>query len=157
VSRPSSSVKQRRWLAAGALLVAGGVLAFVAWGGMEQNLVYYWNAEELLQKGEAARGATVRLGGVVKQGTVKFDNQSLKLAFDVGVAPEPGGVAVHVDATGSPPQMFREGIGVVVEGIYDGALFRAERVLVKHSNEYRPPAAGEHPKDLYGTLVQDSK
>lgn len=148
---------KRRWIAVAALAVAGGALGLIAWGGIEENLVYYWDVEQLLANSDKAKGATVRLGGVVKTSSVQFDNKTLALHFDVGVAPEPGGATVRVNATGSPPQMFREGIGVVVEGQYDGQVFAADRVLVKHSNEYRAPEHGERPQDLYGTLAGDDQ
>ena len=52
--------------------------------------------------------------------------------------------------------MFREGIGVVVEGRYDGAMFTAERLMVKHSNEYHPPKDGKAPHEMMKTL-EDTK
>jgi cytochrome c-type biogenesis protein CcmE len=149
-----TSAGKKRLVALVAILIAGGALSFIALGGLEQNLVYYWNAQELLERGDKAHGATVRLGGVVKNGSVKWDASTLKLDFAVGIAPEAGGPTVTVHATGAPPQMFREGMGVVVEGRYDGQVFAADRVLVKHSNEYRPPAPGEKASEIYSTLVE---
>ncbi|MEL7304707.1 MAG: cytochrome c maturation protein CcmE [Myxococcota bacterium] len=130
---------KRQLIAVAAMAVAGGALAYVALGDIDENLVYYWEPQELLARGEAGIGKPVRLGGVVKNESVDFDEQSLELTFAVGIAPEQGGPTVNVNATGAPPQMFREGIGVVVEGKYDGSTFAADRVLVKHSNEYRAP------------------
>lgn len=135
-----------------AVAVALGALAFVAFGGLEKNLVYYLNPDELLQKGAAARGAVVRLGGLVQKDSVQFDPKTLELSFRVGMQAE-GGASVTVHSNGTPPQMFQPGIGAVVEGQFDGQVFRADRVMVKHSNEYRPPAPGERPKDIYGTLA----
>lgn len=148
-----TSANKKRLIALAAVLIASGALAFIAMGGIEENLVYYWDARELIDHGSKAHGTTVRLGGVVKNDSVKWDAQSLNLDFDVGIAPEQGGPTVHVHSSGSPPQMFREGMGVVVEGRYDGQKFSAERLLVKHSNEYRPPAAGEKPAEIYSTLL----
>lgn len=132
----------------GALALGVGALSYA---GIEKNLVYYLSPDELLAQGAQAHGATVRLGGLVQSHSVVWDAKSMQLAFDVGLA-DAGGPHVHVQATGAPPQMFQEGIGAVVEGAYDGQIFRAERVMVKHSNEYRPPAPGEAAHDLYGTL-----
>jgi cytochrome c-type biogenesis protein CcmE len=54
---------------------------------------------------------------------------------------------VHVKSTGAPPQMFRENIGVVVEGtMVQGGYFRSDRLLVSHNNEYKAPEKG-HPVD----------
>ena len=145
--------RKKQALAVLAIAVALSALAYVAFGGIEKNLVYYWNPTELLEKGTAARGATVRLGGLVQKGSVVWNSHTLDLHFNVGVQAE-GGPTVRVHATSAPPQMFQEGIGAVVEGSYDGQIFQADRVMVKHSNEYRPPAAGERPQELYRTLVQ---
>ena len=52
--------------------------------------------------------------------------------------------------------MFQEGIGVVVEGALraDGK-FNAERLMVKHGNEYRPPEEGEMPQEIYKSLQKE--
>ena len=51
---------------------------------------------------------------------------------------------VHVKSTGTPPQMFREGIGVVVEGtMVRGGYFQSDRLMVSHNNEYRAPKEGQ--------------
>jgi cytochrome c-type biogenesis protein CcmE len=54
---------------------------------------------------------------------------------------------VHVKSTGVPPQMFRENIGVVVEGTMTRAgYFQCNRLMVSHNNEYKAPQKG-HPVD----------
>ena len=58
--------------------------------------------------------------------------------FDVA----PPEVVVFAEAV--PPPMFREGIGVVVEGTYGADnVFHTRRLMVKHDNQYQPPKAGE--------------
>lgn len=148
--------QKTRSLAVGAILIAAGVVAYIAFGGIEKNLVYYLAPDELLARGPAAHGATVRLGGLVQRGSLDWQPQSLSLKFRVGLS-DVGPPSILVQSRGAPPQMFQEGIGAVVEGIFDGEVFRAERVLVKHSNEYRPPAPGEKPDQVYGTLVAPIK
>lgn len=149
-----SPAAQKQVAAVVALLAAGGVLAFLALGGIEKNLIYFWDVEQLLEQGEKAHGATVRLGGLVQEGTLDWNAETLDLKFRIGIAAE-GGKSVVVRSKGAPPQMFREGIGVVVEGYYDGEVFNAARVIVKHSNEYKAPVEGERPQDLYKTLVDE--
>ena len=153
-----NNIVKRRLLAVGAIALAGGILAYIAWGDIGENLVYFWNPKELIQKGPKAVGATVRLGGVVQTGSLEWDPEALDLKFDVGVQPDSSldKFSVRVHAKAAPPQMFREGIGVVVEGIYDGKVFNADRVLVKHSNEYRAPKEGEKPEDIYKTLIDNN-
>jgi len=144
---------KKRLVALGAIAVAGGALAMVAFGDIEKNLVYYWDAKQLIEKGAEAQGATIRLGGMVQSGSVDWNPTTLDLKFVVGMGMSSDGPSVLVQSKGAPPQMFREGQGVVVEGSYDGKVFHSDRVLVKHSNEYHPPADGEDPREMYKTLM----
>jgi cytochrome c-type biogenesis protein CcmE len=125
--------RNRRLLIVGALLVASAVLALLAFGGIGENLVYYWSPSELLAAGDTARGASIRLGGA-------SDGLTLRFAVTDGKA------TVPIEARAVPPAMFREGIGVVVEGTLDeSGRFETERLMVKHDNQYEAPAEGEEP------------
>ena len=89
---------------------------------------------------------------MVEPGSVQWDPGTQHLAFRI----TDGAATVFVDGQGAPPQMFREGIGVVVEGKMGGdGTFRTHEVMVKHNNEYRPPKEGEKPEEMYKSLVQD--
>ena len=85
-------------------------------------------------------GATIRLGGLVAPGSIVRASTGLDLRFTV----TDGDATVPVHASAVPPAMFREGIGVVVEGTMrkDG-VFESRRLMVKHDNEYRAPGDGE--------------
>src|SRR5262249_6778582 len=63
---PMNSARRNRLLAVVALLCAGTALAFVAFGNMGKNLVFYWTPGEMLAQGSKAYGPTIRLGGVVQ-------------------------------------------------------------------------------------------
>ena len=64
-----------------------------------------------------------------------------------------GDKSLAVHGTVAPPQMFKEGIGVVIEGHLDAnGTFQAEQVLVKHDNEYQAPEDGSMP-DVSATLA----
>jgi cytochrome c-type biogenesis protein CcmE len=52
---------------------------------------------------------------------------------------------IRVTSQGIPPPLFRAGMGVVVEGTWTGALFRATDMLVKHCSTYRAPKPGQVP------------
>ena len=136
------SIDRRRRLvfAATALLVTLGVLSYLAFGGIGENLVYYWSPSELKEAGDKALGASIRLGGLVEPGSVVHDPEGLNLRFAVTDGIE----SIHVSTTTVPPAMFREGIGVVVEGtMLAGGDFKTHRLLVKHDNQYRAPGEGE--------------
>lgn len=128
-----------RLFAIGALGIAAAAFAFIALGGLGENLVYYWGPTELRANADKAVGATIRLGGVVAPGTIEFDGAT-QLAFGVTDGEE----QVLVRATGMPPAMFRENIGVVVEGtMTPEGHFTSNRLMVSHDNEYRVPESGE--------------
>ena len=123
-----------------ALTIAAVAFLVITAGGIGKNLVYYWGPSELKRAGPKAVGATIRLGGQVQPGTVVFNSRNADLQFDV----TDGQSIVHVKSTGVPPQMFREGIGVVVEGTMNPAgYFASNRLMVSHNNEYRAPGDKE--------------
>ncbi len=150
-----STRKYSRIAALCALGTASALLAYLLLGDVEKNLVYYWDVPELLAHGDAGKGAVVRLGGLVRKGSVVWQPETLNLAFSMGNAAEGDVPHVRVQSHGTPPQMFQEGMGVVVEGSFNGEIFAASRVMVKHSNEYRAPVDGQRPQDLYKTLAKD--
>ena len=126
-----------------AFLVAGAAFVVIAASSMNKNLVYYWTPTDLVANGDKAYGATIRLGGMVSSGTIKNHQGVSGVEFDV----HDGAKNVHVKSNGVPPQMFRENIGVVVEGtMVQGGYFQCNRLMVSHSNEYRAPKSG-HPID----------
>jgi cytochrome c-type biogenesis protein CcmE len=145
-------VKKRAWFLGGATVIVA-VFAWLLFGGLEQNMVFFLTPQELLAKGTEAVGVPVRLGGQVKPGTVKWDAQSLDLRFTV----TDGAAEMPVRSTGAPPQMFRDGMGVIVEGrVGTAGVFEASNLMVKHSNEYRAPKPGEEAHEKYKTLIQQS-
>ena len=143
---------RRSWvLAGGAVIVA--VFAWLLFGGLEKNVVFFLTPRELLAKGTQGVGVPVRLGGQVKPGSVHWDAQTLDLRFTV----TDGEREMPVRSTGAPPQMFRDGMGVIVEGRVDGSrVFQASNLMVKHSNEYRAPKPGEEAHEKYKTLIRPS-
>ena len=119
--------------AAGAVAIAISVLAF---GDVGENLVYYWSPTELHEAGPEAVGASIRLGGLVEQDSVSRGEDGLTLQFTV----TDGTSQVDVRTTAVPPAMFREGIGVVLEGtLREDGQFATSRLMVKHDNEYQAP------------------
>jgi cytochrome c-type biogenesis protein CcmE len=129
-----------------------GAFGFLLWGGIGENLVYFLTPHELVAKGDRVYDAPVRLGGQVVPGSVQWNADALDLRFRL----TDGSREVTVHSRGAPPQMFRDGIGVVVEGRYRrSGVFESSSLMVKHSNEYRAPKEGERPEDMYKTLVRE--
>jgi cytochrome c-type biogenesis protein CcmE len=132
---------KRRRLTFVALGVAALAILALSLGGIGQNLVYYWGPSELQAAGDKAIGATIRLGGLVADGSIRRASGASGVEFDVV---DRQGALTHVKCSGVPPQMFRERIGVVVEGTLSRAgHFEGHRLMVSHGNEYRAPSEGE--------------
>src|SRR6266850_4600435 len=148
---PRLSPARTKWFALGALAVAAAAFLFIAIGGIGENLVYYWGPKELRAAGRKAVGASIRLGGQVAPGSVKLGDGVSNLEFDV----TDGTAIVHVLSRGVPPQLFRDRIGVVVEGTMtkDGA-FESRRLMVSHDNQYRAP--GDRNVDIK-TLMRSTQ
>jgi cytochrome c-type biogenesis protein CcmE len=144
---------RKLWAIGGMVVILSG-FGYLIYGGIGENLVYFLTPAELQEKGEAAYDVPVKLGGMVVPGTVRWDAQRLDLRFKLS----DGTKNVEVHSTKSPPQMFREQQGVVVEGkLNRNGVFESTNLMVKHSNEYRPPADHDAKrKDLLKTLMRES-
>lgn len=120
--------------AAGAVLVLAATLTFV---GLRDSVTFFVAPSELAEKAQA--GQRVRLGGLVVEGTLRRDPDG---AMRFGVTD--GAAQVDVRYEGLLPDLFREGQGVVAEGVWTpGGAFEAERVLAKHDETYMPREVAE--------------
>ena len=142
--------KQRRLALIGSGLTVLAVAAVLVLSALKDSIVFFNSPTDVAEK-QVPPGARIRLGGLVKPGSVeRGDNLSVR--FEV----TDGNSAVPVAYTGILPDLFREGQGVVTEGALDGSgLFRADSVLAKHDETYMPKEVADalkkqgHWKDDY--------
>jgi cytochrome c-type biogenesis protein CcmE len=119
---------------AGALLAGAATLVL---RGFKDSIVYFYGPSEIAQK--AAPGQHVRLGGLVAMGSVRQSPDG-ELLFSV----TDGAKQVPARYHGSPPDLFKEGKGVVAEGKWTAAgVFEADQVLAKHDENYIPKEVAE--------------
>ena len=125
--------KQRRLTLIGAGLGVLGLAAGLVLFALRDSIVFFNSPTDVVEK-HVAPGSRIRLGGLVKQGTlVRGDN--LQVSFEV----TDGNKSVPVSYTGIVPDLFREGQGVVTEGAMNTAgTFKADSVLAKHDETYMP-------------------
>lgn len=96
--------------------------------------VVYGKNDDADQKPEV--GQRIRVGGMVVAGTVERDPKSLKVRFDLNDI----GPSISVEYEGILPDLFREGQGIVAQGILkEPTLLEASEVLAKHDENYVPP------------------
>jgi cytochrome c-type biogenesis protein CcmE len=139
--------RKAKFIAGGVIIVAA--LAYLIYAGVSQSVVYFVTPSEL---GAApVPGKSYRLGGMVLPGSLKWDAKSLDLRFTLS----DGQASVPVRHRGTPPDLFAENRGAVVEGTWsrDG-YFQATTILAKHSEEYKAPHDGSQAgyKELLKTL-----
>lgn len=125
--------KQKRlaMLAAGGLVLAiAAALVLVA---MRDTIVFFYGPTEIAEKG-IAPGTRMRMGGLVEKGSVqKGPGQRVMFAVTDSKS------TMKVVYEGLLPDLFREGQGVVTEGVFEGgSSFRADSVLAKHDETYMP-------------------
>ena len=145
VSAPSDPMlppRRRPWGIVVLVAVILVVIGYLAFSSVGNALVYYLTPTELVSRGEAAVGETVRLGGLVEAGSISGP------ATDLTFVVTDGDTAIEVHSTVAPTRSFREGTGAVVEGSLgaDG-VFEATQVIVKHDENYEVPPSGEIPSD----------
>ena len=129
--------KQRLLIVLG--LVSGlGLAVGLVMFALSQNINLFFTPTQIA-KGEAPSAQMIRIGGMVADGTVDRDPQSLKVAFDV----TDFDYNVRVTYEGILPDLFREGQGVVVQGRIRSGQFVASEVLAKHDENYMPPEVTE--------------
>jgi cytochrome c-type biogenesis protein CcmE len=123
---------RRLTLVATALGVLGLALGLVLYA-MRDTIVFFHTPSDIAAKG-LQPGTRFRLGGLVKEGSIKRgDNQ--QVSFDVA----DGGATLPVRYQGILPDLFREGQGVVAEGVLEPTgSFRADTVLARHDESYMP-------------------
>jgi cytochrome c-type biogenesis protein CcmE len=110
--------------------------------GLNANLVYFYTPTELAQQQPGDSG--FRLGGQVVPGSVSETAEGVN--FEV----TDGRETVSVTHVGAPAQLFQEGIGVVVEGTWDGDVFHSDTMLVKHDENYNSDDGSYDPEHPYG-------
>ena len=127
--------QQRLILALAALVVIGGS-GFLAMSAIGDRASYFYAPSDVARDGVAS-GRAIRLGGMVTTGSVRRAADGVTLSFVVH--DEHGSVPVVF--AGIPPDLFREGSGVVAEGAFKGNTFVATNLLAKHDERYMPPKA----------------
>ncbi len=125
--------KQRRIALIGSAL---GVLALavgLVLNAMRDSIVFFNSPTDVVEK-QIKPGARIRLGGLVKEGSVAR-RENMAVRFDV----TDGKNTIAVAYQGLLPDLFREGQGVVTEGTLDSSgTFKADSVLAKHDEAYMP-------------------
>ena len=126
------------------LLILGLIVALVL-NAFQSNLVFFFSPTQVAA-GEAPKGKSFRVGGMVKQGTLKREPDGVTLRFVMTDTEKDMIVAYQ----GILPDLFKEGKGAVAQGkLNDEGVFVASEVLAKHDENYMPPEAAQAVGDAH--------
>lgn len=116
------------------LLVSTIVVVFVVLKSLEENVVYFFSPTEIYNKENISFNKKIRVGGLVKEGSITNNQTSVNfIVTDLNYE-------IIVSYSGSLPNLFSEGKGVVAEGkLKDKKYFIADKILAKHDENYMPP------------------
>ena len=136
--------KHQRLILLGLAVAAVIVAVLLAMSALRDQAAYFYAPGDIARKGVPLDRA-VRIGGMVRQGSIRRAADGVTIRFVVGDATPS---TIEVRYTGIVPDLFRENSGVIAEGRFrpDG-LFVASQILAKHDENYHPPAlAGDRHK-----------
>lgn len=122
-----TSTRGRLWIAGVVVLAALGFLVFQ---GLGNATLYFRTADEAVAQRAELGDRRFRIEGDVVDGSVR------QVGNDVSFTLTKNAVEVPVRHKGDPPELFRPGIPVVLEGRFQGDHFSSDRIMVKHSETY---------------------
>jgi len=116
----------------GVLVLIVAAIGFVLFQGLNNAALYYRNADEAVHDKASLGTRRFRVQGTVQPDVAKVGQEvDFTIVFN--------NVSVAVRHQGDPPDLFQPGLPVVLEGHWssDGTFFASDRILVKHSEEYK--------------------
>lgn len=122
---------KRLWVAGAVIVFALGFLVVRALG---EATVYFKTADEAVAERTELGERRFRIEGVVVAGSVRTAAKGNAVDFDIR---GDRGATVAVVHRGDPPELFQPGIPVVLEGRWSGGQYASDRIMVRHTNEYR--------------------
>lgn len=131
--------RQQRMVFVGVILGGVALATILALTAISENMMYFYSPSQI-KSGAAPAGATIRVGGLVVDGSVARKEDGLTVAFDLTDTVK----QVSVRYTGILPDLFREGQGIVAVGKLNGdGVVIADEVLAKHDEKYMPPEVAD--------------
>ena len=124
------------------ILISIILTIFLVTKSLEENVVYFKSPTDIKNFTEVKNTEKIRVGGMVKKNSIKINDKEIFFII-TDFKNE-----LLVNFTGSVPNLFEEGKGVVAEGILkDKSFLNADKILAKHDENYMPPEVSEALKN----------
>jgi cytochrome c-type biogenesis protein CcmE len=120
-----------KWRIAAVVAVIAAAVGFLVFKGLGEATVYFKTADEAVAQKDELGDRRFRVEGAVVTDSVQETSEGVR--FEIISA----GETVPVLHRGDPPELFKPGIPVVLEGHWDGDVYASDRIMVKHTTEYR--------------------
>ncbi len=135
------SAKHQRLIFIAVLIAVVALASFLILRALNQNIVFF-QTPSMLKENNISFGKPIRLGGLVQENSVQQIGNVTEFIITDGIA------EMMVRYQGLLPDLFREGQGVIAQGIYDDAeIFTATQILAKHDENYMPRELVESLKE----------
>jgi|TARA_B100000949_G_scaffold103973_1_gene92465 cytochrome c-type biogenesis protein CcmE len=132
-------LRRQRFILVGLLVLGVSVALGLALLALRENINLFFSPTQV-KAGEAPQQASFRLGGMVVEGSVRRPDADLSVEFVLTDTVE----QVTVTYKGILPDLFREGQGIVTQGMLNNnGIFEAKQVLAKHDENYMPPEVAD--------------
>lgn len=127
--------RKQKMLRLFAILIVLAIAAALVLYALRQNISLFYTPAQVVA-GKAPLNHSIRVGGMIEKNSIVRAEQGLEVQFKITDFDK----TITVTYTGILPDLFREGQGVVAEGmVTDNQNFRATQVLAKHDANYMPP------------------
>ena len=133
------NAKYRRLFITVIIVLTLGLATKLILMALEDNIVYFYTPNDLIEKFGDTKNIQnkIRIGGLVLENSIKKEGK--KTIFMITDRKK----EVIVEFKGPLPDLFREGQGIVAEGMFQNNNFIASEVLAKHDENYMPPEVAD--------------
>jgi cytochrome c-type biogenesis protein CcmE len=145
--------RQKRFLFIAVGIAAVSVAVGLVLYALRGNVNLYFTPTQVFDN-QVPKGRSFRIGGLVEQGSVKYEKSGLTVNFVITDTHK----SIPVVYKGILPDLFKEGKGVVAEGRVEAdGIMHADQVLAKHDENYMPPEAADALKKAQAANAADAK
>lgn len=133
-------------LALGLMVVCAGI--YLILNNVSQNIMFFLKPSEVVENINTYQHKQLQIGGIVVPGSYKFDGK--EISFELSDCKK----TILVKYYGVLPKLFRDGQGIVARGVLEGQVLKAQTLLTKHDEYYRPKNVTAPEMEFCGKIMR---